>query len=160
VKGVKGWFDQQQLAVGAANPLQPGPVAAIYPHPDLANVDFHTFGSRWVDAGQVQLDGTEPYTSGKLRLQPGLTLIALCQDNAGQCADAPRGKCAASPGTSSESSATWYARLTPPSGPVYYACITKEQHPNVAIPATARWRWSASDETIWIRCTNGCCTVS
>lgn len=160
VKRVKGWFDQQQLAVATASSLQPGPVGTIYPHPDLANVDFHKFGSGWVDAGQVQLEGTQSYTSGKLRLEPGLTLIALCQDKAGNCAGAPRGRCAPSPGTSSESSATWYARLTSPRDSVYYACITKEQHPNVTIPATARWRWSASDETIWVRCTNGCCTVS
>jgi hypothetical protein len=28
---------------------------------------------------------------------------------------------------------------------------------SIRIPGTSRWRWLASDETVWIECTQGCC---
>jgi hypothetical protein len=35
----------------------------------------------------------------------------------------------------------------------------RHPHPGFPIPGTLRWRWLADDETIWVRCDDGCCQV-
>jgi hypothetical protein len=40
-----------------------------------------------------------------------------------------------------------------------YRCVTRRDHKAEVsfIPATARWRWLALDETTWTLCDVGCC---
>jgi hypothetical protein len=41
-----------------------------------------------------------------------------------------------------------------------YRCATRRTHDGVTfVPATARWRWLALDETVWQACRTGCCEV-
>jgi hypothetical protein len=44
---------------------------------------------------------------------------------------------------------------------VVFKCITRRDHSGMAlrVPAAARWRWLADDETVWEDCTQGCCEV-
>jgi hypothetical protein len=37
---------------------------------------------------------------------------------------------------------------------------SRDPHPNLSIPASARFRWFEDDEGVWVRCADGCCTVS
>jgi hypothetical protein len=41
-----------------------------------------------------------------------------------------------------------------------YFCVHRRGHEDIAgldIPGIVRWRWALNDETIWIRCLEGCC---
>jgi len=54
----------------------------------------------------------------------------------------------------------WWARIKSVKSQreVYY-CVVQRQHPHVHIPGVVRWRWATSDETMWVRCLEGCCEV-
>ena len=170
VKEVMGWYDQQDLAevitVGGKRQLRPAVLARIFPHPQLDQVSLSDFGG-WVQSAFVYMDGSlDKYEKG-LHLNQGYTEIALCQGTS--CPGLPAEqlqRCTISDADSrpgGETARKWFARIRPVRGAnetnTFYHCVTKEQHPEIRIPGTARWRWSNDDEKIWIRCTNGCCTV-
>ena len=47
-----------------------------------------------------------------------------------------------------------------PSKKVKYLCVRRERHGGAVIPrGAARWAWSDKDESLWIRCADGCCTT-
>jgi hypothetical protein len=57
-----------------------------------------------------------------------------------------------------------YSRIEAADGTVTYRCNLRREHPELApprgtgVPATARWRWKNSDETVWEFCDLvGCC---
>ena len=54
---------------------------------------------------------------------------------------------------------TWWAVVVKPSKEVSYRCVYRTDHGTIPVPGTARWRWVLNDETIWVRCANGCCQV-
>jgi hypothetical protein len=37
--------------------------------------------------------------------------------------------------------------------------VVRHGHGGMVIPGTARWAWSETDETLWVRCDDGCCEV-
>lgn len=168
---VKGWYDEQALAIpGTSKPLEPRVRARIYPHQQLEAVTFDLFGKGWVPAAYVYLpEASAPYHDA-LHLSQGLNTIYLCQarstlqDHCAGAAAGTFGKCAPSDAdTNGEPATIWYARIMPTgttdANAAGYICVTKQQHVGVDIRATTRWRWADDDEKIWIRCTNGCCTV-
>ena len=40
-----------------------------------------------------------------------------------------------------------------------FYCVVRRGHPGMTIPGVVRWRWAIKDETMWIRCLEGCCEV-
>jgi hypothetical protein len=55
----------------------------------------------------------------------------------------------------------WWARITVGSGKPTYRPVIRCDHSaeGIPVPGTARWRWTLDDETVWVRCVNGCCEV-
>ena len=41
-----------------------------------------------------------------------------------------------------------------------YRCVHRRIHSGEEIPGAVRWRWKEDDETMWVRCPQGCCTVN
>ena len=58
----------------------------------------------------------------------------------------------------------WQAATQPMAGgAIYKTRIFVHFHKHAKLPRTpevARWKWSDKDETMWVRCANGCCEVS
>lgn len=156
---IKGWYDEQYIAVAAATKdgLTPGGVlATIFPHGELDELnETSDFQVGWIPAATVRLSADVPGYERKRHFTEGENSIDLCENGNGNCRDA-NGKtlsgCPASQG------GTWFARVTPGRGKTHYVCVTRRKHDDVI--ATARWRWENSDEKVWIRCANGCCTLS
>jgi hypothetical protein len=54
----------------------------------------------------------------------------------------------------------WWARIVSAvTGKVAVYCVTRREHEKVDIPGVVRWRWAINDETMWVRCLEGCCEV-
>jgi hypothetical protein len=160
VHRIKGWYDEQWLAV--PNIVRPTPrpganaaavrpavglMAQVIPDSLLKDRTKHEFVADWVQVATIRIPdvaGVRNYTS-KLGLRPGENQLFL------------KGE---------ESSPNWRARVVPPVGaPTEFDVIRHDHSADVAsiswfrIPATTRWRWMPDDETIWARCLEGCCEV-
>lgn len=98
-----------------------------------------------------------------------MTEIALCYGSWKSCAGwslpdpALKASCggpAAFAAVASKGDKRWWARLTSRvTSSVIFRCVTRRTHdpaPN-DMPASARWRWLARDETTWDYCMSGCC---
>jgi hypothetical protein len=154
VSTIKGWYDEQRLAIvdGAGRPHPGSMLAQVYPHPQNDEVNSTAAFAIWRPSAVVMLPEDAHYD--KLKLGPGQNTIFLCQGAA--CAGVPpevKAKCVAS-----DDGLVWYARIESQEAKKH-TCVTRHQHNNVDIVATARWRWVATDEKVWIRCASGCCTV-
>ncbi|MEJ7809466.1 MAG: hypothetical protein WKG32_03530 [Gemmatimonadaceae bacterium] len=56
----------------------------------------------------------------------------------------------------------WWAKMEPSKQTFAVEWKNHEGDPDLpagGIPGVARWLWRDSDETAWIRCANGCCTL-
>lgn len=166
---IKGWHDAQYIVDGPTklgDPFQ-GVWSRVYPDANLDRADIKAFRKGWRESAQVQLSTADSNYKGKLNLNAGLNAIFLCEDGDNNCHGMPSnlGCVPSSDIPSGEGSHTWYAKVVPvtktsPADTARYYCVVKHQHGGAPIPATTRWRWVNDDETVWIRCTNGCCTVS
>jgi hypothetical protein len=162
VLAVKGWYDQQELAVITAGvPTLSGVTGTIVPHPILDTLDGTkvkgVFQDRWIPSAYIHVDGD--YVGNHLKLDEGLNRLYLCQGSAEQCGvDLTQGevdKCVAE----SAPEGTWWAMLVLARGETVYRCVTRDHKAGGVIPAgAARWRWLEHDETTWVRCEGGCCS--
>lgn len=174
---VKGWYDEQFLAVpGTTSKLEPlGFLGTIVPDAELQDRRADDFEGVWVPAGVVSMEEQSTHYWDKLGLSPGslpsmndganLTHVSLCWERGDKlCRFQPateKPACAWDPVQDAER--MWYARSQEP-GPVAryrYKCVTRHDHSSFGrpIPGTARWSWLEDDETQWWRCEQGCCTV-
>jgi len=167
VFSIKGWYDEQKLAVKplfrAARPS--GVLGTIFPDPEIGTYNLEDYG-QWRVTGQVAMSqdipayrkrfnfvAATPPTSGEATR---LTEIAMCHGE--HCF--PDG---GAPACNTEwgdkpSEQNWWARFTAPDGTIVYRCVKRVDHTGHPIPATARWWWEAMDETGWMRCAEGCCS--
>lgn len=179
---VKGWYDEQRLAVGKPGALRPASIqGTIFPDPGLDGIDSTgAFAGTWVPAAQLGLKGPLPAYQQKFDMDPGqyppsgpgnsgpfrLNQLYLCLDRGGGCEGVPP-DLSCDPDTKGD---TWYARMDPsqmnqpgpgPTQPAYF-CVTRHDHSGLGrhIPGTARWRWVKEDEKLWVKCAAGCCTVN
>ncbi len=155
---VKGWYDVQRLAVSVSGgPLTPSSViGTLMPHYQLGALnsaaDFHTKGP-WVPVAYANL--TAHYQS-RLEFDAGMNRISTCLgDKTTFCAIPPG---ATIPASCPTGGVSWWMKIESSSG-TRYSCAIQRTHLGLQIAATARWRWDANDETVWFRCTQGCCEV-
>ena len=153
--GVKGWYDQQVLAImGGDGRLTPsGVTGTIIPHPALDRADLTNEHFReWKPAAYIYLDA--PYKGKRLPLPQGLTEFDLCFGTVGECGIDPVPTACA--GVAGEA---WWGRLRPEGGEPEYRCLRHDATTKVIPAGSARWRWLEDDETTWVRCVEGCCTT-
>lgn len=159
VRELKGWNDQQWLArrvtgSGAPRVVPSKPVAAVIPHPRLGEQTVSDFRKGWVPVATIHLDADVPGYAARHNFTPGDNQLWLRDDPATQYAPRP----ADVPGT-------WWAMVVSSTNVRRYFAVTRRDHRaemaklGLTMPPTARWRWLAEDETVWIRCDVGCCEV-
>ena len=160
VTSVKGWDDEQELAIwdDAAGGLRPsGVVGTIVPDPELEerkSADSVAFDGQWISSASIYV--TANYNGRKLQLQQGVSLLSVCRGKAEQCEGVPE----ATPCTAGPTGELWWFRLESPDGTLSFGCTKRKTHGgvvNVIGAGAARWRWLETDETTWIRCAEGCC---
>jgi hypothetical protein len=144
---VKGWLDEQRLAVRdkSGEPLKPSKhgVSTIF-----------------------AVDNLESYTKPEDFEKPDWIHVATISSPQ----EYPKLGLIGSPGIQAEmylhhvaSPAAWSARII--SIDKKGKATTSEfkvdmvGHDGEDIPGVARWGWDDNDETIWVRCANGCCQV-
>jgi hypothetical protein len=138
---IKGWFDEQQLAVDDASrtpPLMPGKFAAVVPVPNLGDLKVWQFGMGYHKVAYVYMSDSVPKYVRGFGFTKGWNQIEL---------------------TGNAISAQWFARITDATGRVRTRHVDWTPHTVGAIPGTVRWDWLENDEWIWISCDVGCCLI-
>ncbi len=160
---IKGWYDEERLAVPSPNgALHPGSAwGAIFPHPVLGRWKRpEHFENRWVPVASAVLEGTSLPYSDKLNFAEGTNRISLCQGSREGCSRAAGGaalpNCPDSPG-----GGAWWTKIVSATGRTGYHCVVYRSHAAspFGMPAAARWRWSETDQKVWVRCAQGCCEL-
>jgi len=184
VLGVKGWYDEQFLAVkdGSGQFVPSGLKGIVIPDPDLVSKHKGNFDQKWVHVAYVGLDTmtgapeAAKYYKQKFNFDPvpaqlpltHMNMLSMCYGTRSDC-HVPSPPPAEGCGPEQKLPFIWFikrvwVRLDAPSGgrPMY-RCVTRRDHaaglpPNGTNPATARFRWLALDETTWNYCeVAGCC---
>ncbi len=142
---------------------------------------------RWKQVAYIALDRPSPYYKRMMNLDavqasasfPEMNILSFCEGTREQCGtpNAPSAaqvaqmtqagipRLAPKSGCDEGAITAIWVRITPAGRPPgspedMYRCVTRRTHNiDVEIPATARWRWLLSDETVWRECTKGCCQV-
>lgn len=141
-----GWGDEQRLAVPKTilPGLKYGPLGRIIPVDTLERIPEASFDRGWVLVARIQVTGN--YAK--------LGLGATSYDSAGSDA---------STNTlwicRQQSDRRWYARVVRPDRRRSYFPVDYDPHPSGPLPGAARWVWREDDETAWIMCPSGCCTL-
>lgn len=178
VVAVKGWYDEQSLAVlkprwipnwfagflpwlVSVEPAQF--TGTIVPDPELDRKEEGAFTDVWVSAGYVVLSASHPKYHNDFNYGPGvmpsaaaagkIAKVWICH---GTNCDGELPACH----WDNPDEQNWWARVEY-DGTVKYRCIKHVDHSGEgrSIPGTARWFWEAKDEKSWYRCGAGCCTV-
>lgn len=162
---VKGWYDEQFLAVSdTSSPtgVRPtGILGTIFPDTLLGTWNsVSDFDGTWVRTAQIALrvpsGAPNPYAA-KLNLTattPGgyLNTVWLCHSASGSCPGVPNAVPPCGDGQ-------WWVRVQNAAGdPPKHGCVIRRALPApIEVVATARWRWLLDDEGHWERCARGCC---
>jgi len=165
---VKGWYDEQVLAVldDAGKPTPSGVRATVIPHPDL---DSYTDGSftagTWLPAATIIIRGQIPKYKHSLNLDasfaPPVAKVNsgfLCRGLLKECIPDPNQRTHLKSSCLAPDRVYWYAKVVSVKGQVMHRCVSYYNHPiDVHIPGTVRWAWFDTDEGGWWRCPTGCC---
>ena len=175
---VKGWYDEQRLALPSGSaPLVGDFTATFIPDPHLGDdhgaPDTSRYNGQWVTVATAAVNGDPKVYKKKLNLIPGgiptlgppskrppapASTVYLCYS--GTAATNPCfGSGLVPPSCKGGVAATWWARIQAVDGSKAYYCVIRREHPGVVIPGIVRWRWTVNDDTMWIRCLDGCCEV-
>jgi hypothetical protein len=136
VRTIKGWYDQQVLAIPSGENVRPQAiVGTVIPVPGLADLPFDA--TTYLQVATIEI-GDIPQYKSKLGLKRGTNLLFM------------RGE-----------GDNWDAYVQAPDGEKKYLKAHRHGHEGQGfnIPGTVRWRWLSKDETIWVRCLEGCCQV-
>ncbi len=160
---VKGWYDEQYLAVAPASGggLVPGGVlATIFPVGDLAKNTLDDF-KEWRQVALVSLSDDSPEYLAKFNFRKGPAPLGnsevwMCRGTLSACgipSSAPVNTC-------DNTADLWWAKIVSGDAKTTYRCVIRRTHTGVDIPGAARWRWKVQDEGMWVRCPAGCCEVT
>jgi hypothetical protein len=183
--GVKGWYDEQFLAVaGTDGKLVPsGLRAAVIPHPKLKTHTPNDFRGSWRQVAYIALD-TAPgsataakHYKDKFNFDPApvrasmdhMNSLSLCYGTRSDC-QVPEPPAGLGCGPDTRLPFTWrikrwWARINAANGgnPMYQ-CVIRRDHQTavtalgIEMPPTTRWRWLGRDDTTWDFCPAvGCC---
>jgi hypothetical protein len=160
VLGIRGWYDAQRLAHrGPHGDVVPSDVwGVITPHPTLYSHQLEDYDGAWVHVATMLVQ--EDYEGAVLNLKANTPHeIYLCSNN---CPSMPQGWKAPTCITPAGTSRFWYkiSHRTGGGGTDVLGCVVRRGADHGPVPGTARWRWLASDETTWMRCSEGCCEVT
>jgi hypothetical protein len=134
---VKGWHDEQKLAVLDGGKLVPRKLATIIPAEDLEDLDETAFET-WRDVATIWFaeDPGPDYGPKKWGFRKGVNTLQMKYVGSGN----------------------WQAQVKGGDEPGELR-VVPTRHWNAFVPGTARWNWKDDDESIWIRCAQGCCDV-
>ncbi len=161
---VRGWYDDQFLAPAGGGPGPSALWAAVMPHPGLDAIgagnfaDWQVTGLVWIPTpGTTAAAGTLAEYGTKFNFGAGWNAIALCSSAGPACfpTGAPPACPALAPGEE-----RWFGMVRRSAGGAdRFFCIRRI--PNFAghTIGTARWRWIKNDDTVWMRCVEGCCEL-
>lgn len=177
---VKGWHDQQRLAVMKNGKLVVGTMVGTFiPAPDLGN-DHDTnpaesrFSKKWVKVATIALSESSREYVKKLSIVKSdianaKTVISLCYSpplvankkqviNTNLCSGITE---QSKPICHSKDTGQWWQKTESPGNRTVYRCVIRRAHDNlpIKVPGIVRWRWMLDDDTEWIRCLDGCCEV-
>lgn len=181
---IKGWYDEQYLAVeNAAGAVVPSSVkGTIVPAPDLESRTVASYDHRWLPTAYVSLSGGTSAELTFLRTRynfdplpvsaslPAMNTLYLCHGTREDCTVPlpPSGPLQPSvncgldvwPFDGTPLKHWWIKTISPARpGTVMFHCVTRREHKSEVawMPGTTRWRWLAQDETTWMLCDVGCC---
>jgi len=165
---VKGWYDEQQLAIldAAGRPVPSGFVATMIPHPDLDSYTDASFSAgTWLPAATIVIRRQIDKYKHSLNLDPSVAPPwmkvnngFLCRGILKQCIPDPAQRTHLKLACLDPQSVNWYAKVVSVKGDVMFRCISYYHHQTQSpIPGTVRWAWFDTDEGGWWRCPNGCC---
>ncbi len=175
VFAIKGWYDEQPLAIRPAGnpngPLVPAPfMGTIVPSAALDTMSVAWFTKKWVPAARISLTSASHVYQAKYGLSQGqpphgspamkMATFEVCRGMSNRDCSVPESQdCSA--GTQPDGY-MWFWRITPIQGDRRYGCIDRHDHSGLGrhIPGTARWRWVKEDEKLWVRCGEGCCPAN
>jgi len=163
---VKGWYDEQYLAVpsNSGPDLIPGVVkATIFPVGNLEANTLGDFEKKWLEVAMVSLSEASPQYLAKFNFVAGpapgaKTHIWFCNGSSQGC-QIPNDQVPTCTDMPVKSDPPWWARIESGSVAKYY-CVIRRVHDGVKIPGAARWRWKLLDDGIWVACPDGCCEVT
>jgi len=167
---VKGWYDEQELAVRDGNSVVPsGILGVIVPDSMLETYSESDF-KRWQPAAEVALRvpatvDVNPYEAKYNFIHTADPInnpnrIELCKVQAEAECDLSNSEIPPSCEGDSPKE-RWRAKITNADGAVAYRCIKRCDltGEDFQVPGTARWRWLKDDEGAWMRCLQGCCEL-
>ena len=170
---IKGWHDEQRLAVppapGAPAATPSGIVATLIPDtlldhdPVSVPAGSTRYNASWVRVASVALSAPPGIYASKFNLVQSaapdpVNTVYFCY---GPLTSSGHSPCfsATQKIPNCPSGGQWWARIEAnPAYPQFY-CVTRRPHPNFKIPGIVRWRWTLHDDTMWVRCLDGCCQV-
>ncbi len=166
---IRGWYDEQRLApprgIGSR---ATGILASVFPDPQLGDYDSAAFrATPYLPAAYVVMPQGSSFAHreyrAKFNFDAGWNTIYLCMGDESQCAAGQNLNCPTLPADGRHF--RWIARVVTQTDSTRHFCVTRREYPNsvtnlgIAGPGTARFRWKATDETVWMSCLNGCCEV-
>lgn len=182
---VKGWYDEQQLAVfpplrgperfanisgklTRGRNIRPGVnIGTVVPTPELE--EWKAIDERngeWIPVARIFMrPDAGPYANelgfvGSSASPPEApyATLSICRGTATSCRPGIFRRFRASACGLADNPVAYYARVDTPGEAPRYLCVKYRYHGELAIhPPVVRWRWREDDETIWVRCPEGCC---
>jgi hypothetical protein len=137
---IKGWHDEQDLAEYVGGRWVPRVHAAIVPAPKVDTLKPADFEKGPIPVATVVLSADPRHDSKYYRwgLRKGRNRVVL-----------------------SHVGGTWSAKLLPGNGsaPRPWDFVRQMMHMDAVVPGTARFRWTKSDDGVWVPCGQSCCEV-
>jgi hypothetical protein len=171
---VRGWYDEQYLAVSS----QSGPgrptrilgtiipdslldryIGAGFPADTFVTVAWTALttgpGKPDPDPADLQAYKTK-FNFDAASVGDSMNQIQFCRGSKAACIPADEPK----PPPCPPADTLWARIISGKTKATEYHCVTHTKHPGVQIPGVVRWRWLANDEQGWVSCPNGCCKVN
>jgi hypothetical protein len=176
---IKGWHDEQLLAVPVGpgmSEMRPSSLRGmVIPQPGLKDTKWsQNGGGAWETVAHVAMTdlsgggdlGAVEYYRNNFGLEAAdlgptesMNELSYCYGRYWQCGASltQKFKCH---GFGSLLGRSWFTKIRAARvNTSKTLCMVRRTHPPFTgtIPATARWRWILSDDTIWTECMQGCC---